>query len=92
MFTIGSTVEGISPSNPNIFARRLSCNSTQGIQVAKHAPDSSVSGEIELSEDEVSERPIERQNLCSVSEKPTEMETPFSDPSNLTIFTTVNKR
>lgn len=78
MLTIGSTIEGISQSNPNLFVHRFSRYSDPMTKVDRHSPDSSVSGEIEVSENEVSENPLEK-------------ETPASDPLSLTVTGTKKK-
>lgn len=78
IFTMGSTIDGISPSNPNLFGHHLSRYSANLTKVDRHSPDSSVSGEPEVSENEVSENPIEK-------------ETPISDPLSLTVTGTTKK-
>jgi hypothetical protein len=78
MFTMGSSIERISPSNPNLFLHHLSRYSGNMNKVDRHSPDSSVSGEPEVSENEVSENPLEK-------------ETPVSDPLSVTVTGTTKK-
>lgn len=108
MFTIGSGLGGISisPSNDNLFARHispppprifahhLSSYPTKVTKVARHSPDSSVSGEIEVSENEISEKPTEMQIEVSekeITEKPTDQETPSRDSSDVTAIRSSKK-
>ncbi len=72
MFTISSTIEKISPSNPNLLVHHLAHYSANMTKVERHSPDSSVSGEPEVSENEVSDNPLEK-------------ETPGSDPLSVTV-------
>ena len=65
LFTMGSLVEGISPSKPNLFGDGNPRFCTPVTQVARHSPDSSVSGEIEVSGSEGPEQPTEKETPCS---------------------------
>ena len=94
MFTMGSTIEGISPLNPNLFAHRPSHPSTLGIKVAEHLPDSrpsrpSTTGTKvaeHLPDSSVSVEIEVSEN--QVSENRIEEETPCTEPSSLPVTET----